>query len=247
MGATLDDSKRHQRERADQERECEAAPSLEGPSHPGIDEDVHAPKASGHHREADAEAIQAVSPAARQRHDPRCSQPDPEEIDAAPGAADCHRQRTDELDRHGDPQRDTVKRLIEAQVHPGQHEPEQGHQAEITERARLDARPPNRQQHHACEHQAQQDRAGRTDRAEQLRGQRRAELDRSNRAQDERARWRAGERVEPGSVGAGATPAPTVTRRYDVGTPFAGGVGWVPVYGVIGPVGLGSVANGPAE
>ena len=41
------------------------------------------------------------------------------------------RERADELDGHRDPERDPLERLVEAQVHAGEHEAEDGGEPQL--------------------------------------------------------------------------------------------------------------------
>jgi hypothetical protein len=73
-----------------------------------------------------------MGPTVRQRDDPSGCERHPEQVDPPARAAHRDRQRAQELDAHRDSQRDPMNRAVEAQVHPGQDQPEHAGEQELT-------------------------------------------------------------------------------------------------------------------
>ncbi|MGO9909520.1 MAG: hypothetical protein ACLP4R_19590 [Solirubrobacteraceae bacterium] len=133
--------------------------------------------------------------AAGQGQDPDEPERDPREVEPVVRRGGADGERTGELQRHRDPQGDAGKRVIEAEVHHRQHEPQQGHERQLLTGQRSDPRSPDEEQDHACGHQAQQDRAPGSGLVKDRRRERRPGLDRGDRADHERGRGHAGQRI----------------------------------------------------
>jgi hypothetical protein len=86
--------------------------------------DVDAPENAGGEREHHAHAVETVADPRREECDPDRGHRDPEKVGGAARADEGDSQRPDELQRDGDPQRNAVERLEEAEVHGDQRQPE---------------------------------------------------------------------------------------------------------------------------
>ena len=105
-------------------------------------------------------------------------------------------ERADELERHPDPERDPVESPGRSRVHPGERDPRTAstlaplraaQAAGSTARSRVSTIDREAEPH--------EDRPGRTELVEQRRGDRRADLDRDDRPEDERDRGGLAARV----------------------------------------------------
>ena len=118
------DPERESHARSDSHGEDETRRTSEGLPHPDAQQDVGAPEDAGSEGERDAGRIEPFADPRCQERDAGGGHGDPEEVTRAPRADERDAERPDELERHGDPERDAVERLEEAEVHRDEHEAE---------------------------------------------------------------------------------------------------------------------------
>jgi len=142
-------------EHRDRHGQRHAAPA--GEDLPGglCDQDVRGPARRRHERQQHADGVDGAAAGIGQQHDPDRRQRRAGEVQAP--ARERHRdgQRAGELDRHRDAERDARERLVDAQVHGAQHDPEGGHEAQVARRVTAHARAPDRLQDHRREERPQ--------------------------------------------------------------------------------------------
>ena len=161
-----------------------AVPSGDGAAF-GREQDVGRPERPGEQRQRRAEQRHRAAGRGGEEHDPGRRQCHPHEVGATPRAPDRDRQRPDELQRHRDPERDPVERQVEAEIHRREHEPEHRHVSRSPTPDRPNRRTPDRHQRDRGQADAQEHRPRRPDLVEQLLGDRCADLDRDDSAEDE--------------------------------------------------------------
>ena len=158
---TSPDRQRH--ERADAQRDREPVQRRERLPDPLGREDVARPARPGDQHEHDADRVDVVRvPARREQHDPAAGEHDPQPVQRASRPRDRHRERTGELDRHRDAQRQPVESLVERPVHRAEDQPVRRDREPV--RPRPPAQRRTRDQHHdqRRDAQPQQHGAGRT-------------------------------------------------------------------------------------
>jgi hypothetical protein len=162
--------------------------TLELPADPGREQYVGRPEAAGEQRQRDAEPVEVGGPEVRQQDDPAAGHGHPEQIERTPRPRDRHAERADELECHGDAERDPVDRLVEAQVHRDEREPVCQGQPPLGARQTPHRRAPQRREDDGREQHAEEGRAARADLVEQGLREGPAELDRRHRGQHEQRR-----------------------------------------------------------
>ncbi len=194
VGARVGDPERQHEQGRDAHRQRQSLARLERPAQARVEQDVSRPQAARERRQRHAAGVEAVGAAVGESEDPDRGQAGPAEVEQPARAADGHRERTDELDRHRDAERDAVNRLVQAEVHPSQHEPEGDRQRQLPARVSAHARSPYGEQHDRRRQQPQERGASGPQAIEQRHRQRRPTLDRDDRAYDQPAGGRPRER-----------------------------------------------------
>ena len=151
------------------------------------EQDVSRPEAACGQRQGDAGRIE-LSADAREHDDTGAGEQRPEGVLRAARHHDGQAERPDELERHGQPERDAVDREVEAGVHRGQDEAEEPGQSKVARVVAAEARSPERDQDDAGEGGAQKRRPDRAELVEQRRCERRAELDGGDRGEHQAER-----------------------------------------------------------
>ena len=117
-----------QDDRSHAKRDHQPRPARKRAPRAGREEDVRSPEATGKQREGDTHGIE-VHPAERaersEQEDSGRRQHDPQHIEYAPGTRDGYAERTHELQRDGDAERNAVDGQVERKVHQREREPEE--------------------------------------------------------------------------------------------------------------------------
>jgi hypothetical protein len=184
VGSRLRDPGPERDERGDDHRERQALHALEAGPGALRDEDVGRPEGAGDERQADADEV-GVAAGPGEEHDADRGEQRPQQVQAAARAEHRHGERPGELRGDRDAERDPVERLVEREVHAAEHEAVQPGELEV--RARVAARigADDREEDDRREAEAQRRRPRRAEVVEQRRGERGAELQGDDRAEDE--------------------------------------------------------------
>jgi hypothetical protein len=137
--------------------------------------------------------VQVAAAPGQQQHTTRGEQR-PQPVEQAPGTAERHRERAEELDGHRDTERDLAQCHVETEVHDAEDDAVGGHDRPCPP-AHPYRRPPHDQQHERGEEQPQRHGAGTPDRAEQLLGERGTHLDAEDAGQHLRGRRHRAQRA----------------------------------------------------
>src|SRR5215207_8826163 len=188
LGAAGGDAGRQRHEGGDAERDRE---SLE-PGPAGADalreQDVARPARRSHGGQRDAGRVEGLprAVAEREQRDAGSGEQHPRHVARMAGAGERDPERPEELDRHGDAERDPRDRLEERQRQEPRAGAERHGCAEVGAAAPAHAGAHERPQDERREHQPQRHEAGRADAVEQRLRQRCAELDRRHRGDRQR-------------------------------------------------------------
>ena len=148
--------------------------------------DVGGPQRARGEREGDAGRVERAAAVVGEQHDPEPPRAPPTAGRAARREpADGDAERADELERHRDAERDPVHRLVDAEVHRAEREPEGDRDADVATRAPAQPRPPDRDEDQRGEREPPERGARRPELVEQLDRERRADLQRGDGEQDE--------------------------------------------------------------
>ena len=138
--------------------------------------------------EDDPEELNAFfADATGKQQDPGRRHRDPDQVPAPVGGDQGNPEWPDELEGHGDAERDPVDRLVEGEVHRSQHETEeQGDPGPAP--VQTEAWSPDQDQQHRRDQRPEEGYAHRPDLVEETGGERRSDLDRADRPEHHRHR-----------------------------------------------------------
>src|SRR5665647_2500238 len=148
------------------------------------DDDVRGPAGTGEQRESDAGPAERGGAEAEQ-HDAGATEKGPDDLPYSPARDQRNRERAEELERHREPDRDPAERLVDAPVHPRESDRVAGDQEPVVARTAAQLRPGPQQQDDGRRGEPEPHDARRARETEKVLGDRGADLDRGDAAEDE--------------------------------------------------------------
>ena len=185
-------AERQQDQGADGHRDGHPAAAGDGGARPGARHDVQRPERGRdqreHHPQRVEPAASAVAVGQAQGEDAEQGEHDPAAVAPAARQRGREGERAEELDRHRRAERQPGEGGVVEPVHPGQADPEEDDGPPLRPAPAAHPRPDDREQHDRGEAEAEQGGAHRAGDREQVRRQRRAELERRARPEHEQHR-----------------------------------------------------------
>jgi hypothetical protein len=186
VGPALRDAGPERHERGHDHRQRQTPAAGEPPARARGEQDVARPAHGGAQGEQHARGVELLPrPRVGEQQDAGRRERDPRQIEAPLGGGHRHGERAGELDRDRYAERDAVDRLVEQEVHQPEDEPEDDREHEIAARVGAGVRPPDGDQEHGGEAQAQERHAAGSDVVEERDAEGGPELDRGDADEDE--------------------------------------------------------------